>query len=88
MGYAVVVCKKCGILVKLGEQRLATNKKFYCKVCYKEVEEGSAARLVKIAESLPTTEELRGGKDIKDVAKVKSVKDRRKKTKPSGDSED
>lgn len=87
MGSAFVVCKKCGKLIRLGEQRLATNKKFYCRDCYKLVEENSAARLVKIAEELPTTKELRSGKD-QDDNNVKVPKKSRKKAAESGDSPD
>jgi hypothetical protein len=88
MGSAFVVCKKCGKLVRLGEQRLATNKKHYCKDCYKLVEESAADRLIKITESLPSTKELRGGKDTDDSIPVKSPKKNRKKPPESGEGEE
>lgn len=86
MGSAFISCQKCRALVKYGEHKFASNKKFYCKTCYNLVEGDTSDRLIKITASLPRTAELRGGK-VKDDSQVKSAPGRRKKVRESKDSE-
>lgn len=87
MGLAFISCQKCRALVKYGEHKFATNKKFYCKTCYNLVEGDTSDRLIKITASLPRTAELRGGK-AKDDSQVKSSPGRGKKARKGKDSED